>query len=489
MRISRKKKRVLVVIACVLVLAAIIGFSVNARRTDQIGVQMEKVDTRDTLIAKVAATGEIRPKNYVELQSEIAGVVTDVYVKEGDTVRKGDLLLRIDPTQTETESRAQQSMLDIARTDALNQQAQITLQTTNLERDRANVRVAEAELHRAERMLEIAHSSFARKQELFEQNLISRDLYDQAKNELLTAETAEKTAVAHLAQAQAQLEVSRVVIEQARNSFKSAEHRIAQNVAMLNRTQDLLSKTVIRSPLEGVITKLNVEKGERAVPGTLNSPAATLMEIADLSVIEAEVQVDETDIVHVKLDQDGEVKVDALPDRPLKGKVTEIGNSAITQLGVSQEAKDFKVVIQLVDPPDSLRPGLSCTADITTAVREDIVVIPIQALAIREFEVDAEGKMIKPEPVKAKGQKTVKAADAKPAEKAKKKDKKEFQGVFVVKAGKAEFVEVKTGVSGDTDIEVLSGLSEGDEIVTGSFKTLRTLKDGDAVKKEPEKKG
>jgi HlyD family secretion protein len=272
MRISRKKKRVLVVTACLLVLAAIIGFSVNARRTDQIGVQMEKVDSRDKLIAKVSSTGEIRPKNYVELQSEIAGVVTDVYVKEGDVVQKGDLLLRIDPIQTETESRAQQSQLDIARTDALNQLSQITLQETNLERDRANLRVAEAELHRAERMLQIAHSSFARKQELFEQNLISRDLYDQAKNELITAETAEKTATAHLEQAKAQMEVTKVVVQQAKNSYVSAQHRIAQNVAMVNRTQDLLTKTIIRSPLEGVITKLNVEKGERAVPGTLNNP-------------------------------------------------------------------------------------------------------------------------------------------------------------------------------------------------------------------------
>ncbi|RPJ80871.1 MAG: HlyD family efflux transporter periplasmic adaptor subunit, partial [Acidobacteria bacterium] len=234
---------------------------------------------------------------------------------------------------------------------------------------------------------------------------------------------------------------------------------------------------------------LNVEKGERAVPGTLNSPSATLMEIADLSVIEAEVEVDETDIVNVKVGQEAEVKVDALRDNVLKGKVTEVGNSAIQALTSQSEAKDFKVVITLEKPPLSLRPGLSCVADITTATRQSVLVIPMQALTIREFEVDKAGKMIKPPVEKEKKGKVVKAAEKKPGETSKKVEKKEFQGVFIVKNDKAEFVEVKTGVSGDTDIEVLSGLKPGTEIVTGSFKTLRTLKDGDAVKKEVAKKG
>ena len=176
--------------------------------------------------------------------------------------------------------------------------------------------------------------------------------------------------------------VTQVMLEQTRNSFKSAQSRVAQNVAYLNRSEDLLTKTVIRSPLKGVITKLNVEKGERAVPGTLNSPSATLMEIADLSIIEAEVQVDETDIVNVKVGQDAEVKVDALRDKVLKGKVTEVGNSAIQALTRQTEAKDFKVVVPLDNPPQSLRPGLSCMADITTAIRQNVLVIPMQALTI-----------------------------------------------------------------------------------------------------------
>jgi HlyD family secretion protein len=486
MNMSRKNKRIVIVAALVVALGAVIFFSINARRTDQIAVQIEKATVRDKLVAKVSATGEIKPKEYVDLQSEIAGVITGIYVKEGDVVQKGDLLLRIDPIQTETENRAQQSALDIARSDATNQLAQITLQETNLQRDRASVAVAQAELDRSEKAYELAKDSFTRKQDLFEQNLISRDLYDQAKNELVTAETTVITNKARLEQAKAQLQVSQVVVEQARNSYKSAQHRVAQTAALLARTQDMLSKTVIRSPLTGVITLLKVELGERAVPGTLDNPSATLMEIADLSVIEAEVQVDETDIVEVKIGQPAEVKVDALPDQILKGTVTEVGNSAIAQLGTTQEAKDFKVVVQLDDPPKSLRPGLSCTADITTATREDALVIPIQALAIREFEVDDKGKMIKPPAAKdkKKGAVTAEASDKK-----KKREKKEFQGVFVVNNDKAEFVEVKTGISGDTEIEVLSGLKDGQDIVAGSFKTLRTLKDGDAVKKEVEKKG
>ncbi|RPI26992.1 MAG: HlyD family efflux transporter periplasmic adaptor subunit [Acidobacteria bacterium] len=488
MSMTRKKKVVLIV-TLVVALSAIIGFSVNARRKDQITVQMEKITLRDKLISKVSSTGEIKPKEYVELQSEIAGVITVVYVKEGDVVQKGDLLLRIDPTQNETEARAQKSALDIAQSDATNQLAQISLQETNVNRDRSNLHVAEAELQRAEKSAEIAEASFKRKQELFEQNLISRDLYDAAKNELVTAQTLVVTSKARVEQAKAQLAVTEVVLEQTKNTFKSAEFRVTQNRAYLARTEDMLSKTVIRSPLTGVITKLNVEKGERAVPGTLNSPMATLMEIADLSVIEAEVEVDETDIVNVKVGQDAEVKVDALRDKILKGKVTEVGNSAISTTTTSQEAKDFKVVVQVDNPPQSLRPGLSCVADITTAVRANVLVIPMQALTIREFEVDKSGKLIKPAPEKKDKGKVVKAAEKKPTDTTKKAEKKEFQGVFIVKNDKAEFVEVKTGVSGDTDIEVLSGLKPGTEIVTGTFKTLRTLKDGDSVKKENGKKG
>ena len=246
---------------------------------------------------------------------------------------------------------------------------------------------------------------------------------------------------------------------------------------MVSRSQDLLSKTVIASPLAGVITQMNVEVGERAVPGTLNNPAATLMVIADLSVIEAEVEVDETDIVDLELGQRAEVKVDALPDTPIDGVVTEIGNSAIQKVGQQQEAKDFKVVIQLKEPPASLRPGLSCTGEITTATRQEVLSIPMQALTVREFPVDEEGNLVRDKDQDKK----------KPARSSRKE--KEFEGVFRVVDGKAEFVPVETGILGDTNIELKSGLEEGAEIVTGSYKTLRSLADGDRVKAKKEERG
>ncbi len=477
------KKRLLIVGGVVVVLAAIVFFSLRARRQDQVEVQTGEVERLESLIAKVNASGEIKPKEFVELQAEITGVITELFVKEGDFVEKGQLLLKIDPTQTETETRAQQALLEAAKLDASNQKSQIAVQESNVGREEANVRVAEAEVQRSKQALELAKNNFKRQEDLFEQNLIPRETYEASKNELVSAESALSASNARLDQAKASLNVSRVVLDQSKNSYESSLTRIRQNEAVLDRARDSLSKTTIRSPLTGVITQLNVEQGERAVPGNLNNPSATIMTIADLSIIEAEIEVDETDIVNVHLGQQAEVNVDALPDLPLPGSVTEIGNSAIQKVGGSDtEAKDFKVAIRLEAPPKSLRPGLSCTADITTAVEHDILTIPIQALTVREFEVDPEGNLVKPSDDKKK-------AEGKNTEKEKSKTKrKDFQGVFKIKDGKAVFVPVTTGITGDTEIEVKSGLEEGEVIVIGSYKALRTLKDGDPVKVEKREK-
>ncbi|MFQ5737414.1 MAG: HlyD family secretion protein [Acidobacteriota bacterium] len=469
------KKKLIISALVVVGLVAVIAISVNARRKDLIPVQTGHVKRVAQLISKVNAPGEIQPREFVELQAEISGVITRLYVKEGDFVSKGDLLLRIDPTQTEAETRAQQAVLAATVIDAANQKAQISLQKTNVAREEANVLVAEAELRRARQALDLSGNNFNRKQALFEENLISRDLYEAAKNDRVAAESAVDSAEARLQQAKAQLAVSKMVLAQNKNSYQSALSRVKQNRAVLARVQDSLSKTIIRSPLSGVITQLNVEVGERAVPGTLNNPAATIMVIANLSVIEAEIEVDETDIVNVRLGQQAVVNVDALPDRPLRGKVTEIGNSAIQKPGQSQEAKDFKVAVRLEDPPSSLRPGLSCTADITTAIRDNVLTIPIQALAVREFEVDVEGNPIRPDPKNRE-------EDKGDLDRKTKRDRKEFEGVFVVVKKKAHFVPISTGITGETEVEVASGLEESALIVTGSYKALRTLKDGDPVK-------
>jgi HlyD family secretion protein len=268
-------------------------------------------------------------------------------------------------------------------------------------------------------------------------------------------------------------------VAQAKAQVDSAQGHIAQTDATLTRASDVLQKTVYAAPYAGVVTNLPVREGETVVIGIQNAPGSTLMTLADMSVITAEVKVDETDIVNVALGQPAEVTIDAIPKKIFHAKVTEIGDNAIVRstgvatsqsTSASQEAKDFKVVVTLSDPPEDLRPGLSTTAKITTATRSNVVTIPIQALTIRrqeDLETSEKGS------VQA-------AAPQKDAPKDKKND--EIQGVFVIRNKKAEFVPVQTGVAGTTDIEVLSGLKDGDEIVTGSYKVLRTMKPGTSVK-------
>ena len=259
--------------------------------------------------------------------------------------------------------------------------------------------------------------------------------------------------------------MAQLVLKQNQNSLDAALSRVNQSRASLDQALDSLSKTVIRSPLTGIITQLNVEVGERADPGTLNNPAATIMVIADLSVIEAEVEVNETDIVAVGLNQPAIVQVDALSNQPISGTVTEIGNSAMKKQ-TGQEAKEFKVVIRLDNPPQSLRPGLSCTADITTSTRKDVLAIPIQALVVRELAFDVKGNPIH------KDQETTEQS----------KTKREFEGVFLFQDDFAKFRSVKTGIYTETQLEIISGVDSGLKIVTGSYKALRELQHDEPVR-------
>jgi HlyD family secretion protein len=272
-------------------------------------------------------------------------------------------------------------------------------------------------------------------------------------------------------------------VAQAKAQKDSAERHISVNRANLTHAADVLGKTTYVAPFDGIITNLPVREGETVVIGIQNSPGSTLMTIANMSVITAEVQVDETDIVSVKLGQPAEVSIDAIPKKTFKAVVTEIGDNAIVRsTGVStsqqttanQEAKDFKVVVTLLEPPPDIRPGLSATAKVTTAARSNVLAIPIQALTVRQ-RVDLE--------VRTDGSGSVQAAAPQnDASKTKGSGKEEIQGVFVLRNRKAEFVPVETGIAGTTDIEVLQGLREGDEIVTGSYKVLRTLRPGASVK-------
>ena len=345
-------------------------------------------------------------------------------------------------------------------------------------------RTARAELDQAENNYSRMQSSFKRKQQLHEEGLISREDYEMAQNDVKSAKAQLEVARAKVAQMETQIQVSKNNIQQMKSSYAAAASRVRSMAANLTRASDQLKKTTLYSPLTGVITQLLVEKGERAVPGIMSNPQATLMTIADLSVIQAELKVDETDVVNLALGNKAQIKVDALPDLVFEGEVTEIGNSPIKTAATGQqqqEAKDFKVIVTLTSPSRKLRPGMSCTGDMITETKQNVLVVPIQALTIREVPVDKDGRYHEPDLKKNDKSGSVARADSSPKEK--KAAKKELQGVFVInKERLARFRTVKTGITGDSEIEVLENLAEGEEVVSGSFQTLRTIKDGALVK-------
>jgi HlyD family secretion protein len=443
-------KKVLIGVGAALLLVILVAFGIHQSNKGVVTVQTGKAQKQD-LSSIVSASGEIKPKTYVNIGANAFGKITHLYVREGDRVKKGQMLAQLENVQSAADVAATKASLEASKTDAVAAEA--------------NLNTAKADLNRAKADYERARLDWDRGEGLFKAGVISKADYDTRKATWQTTEAGVAQAQARVAQAKAQLD--------------SAQGHIVQTDATLTRMSDVLQKTIYAAPYAGVITNLPVREGETVVIGIQNAPGSTLMTLADMSVITAEVKVDETDIVNVQLGQPAEVTIDAIPKKVFHAVVTEIGNNAIVRsTGVatsqstssSQEAKDFKVVVTLSDPPEDLRPGLSTTAKITTATRSDVVAVPIQALTIRrqeDLETNEKGS------VQA-------AAPQKDAPKDKKNE--EIQGVFIIRNKKAEFVPVQTGISGTTDIEVLSGLKEGDEIVTGSYKVLRTMKPGTSVK-------
>jgi len=425
-----------------------VSFGVYQARKGVVTVQTGKARRQD-LTAIVSASGEIKPKTYVNIGANAFGKITHLYVKEGDRVRKGQLLAQLENVQSTADVNATQASLEAAQTDTVAAEAAM--------------KTSQADLVRAKSDYDHAKLDWERAQGLFQAALIAKSEYDMRK-------AAWETADAGMAQAQAR-------VAQARAQKDSAERHIGQMKANLTHAADVLQKTSYAAPFDGMITNLPVREGETVVIGIQNSPGSTLMTLADMAVLTAEVKVDETDIVNVRLGQAAEVAIDAMPKRSFRAVVSEIGNNAIVrstgvstsqQTSASQEAKDFKVVVTLQDPPQDLRPGLSATAKITTATRGGTLTIPIQALTVRtgaDIEAAKDGKG------------SVQAAAPKSGS-----DKEQKQGVFVIRNGKAEFVPLQTGIAGTTDIEVLGGLKEDDEVVTGSYKVLRTMKPGASVK-------
>jgi HlyD family secretion protein len=446
-------KKIAIGAGAVVLLAAIVGFTVYQSHKNVVTVQTGKAQRMD-LVAVVSASGEIRPKTYVNIGANAFGKIIRLYVKEGDRVKQGQMLAQLENVQSAADMDAMQASLEAARTDAVAAEAALN--------------TSAADLNRAKSDAERSDLDWARAQGLYKDALIAKSDYDMQK-------ANHQTAVAGLAQAEAR-------VAQAKAQKDSADRRIGQAGANLTHAADVLKKTTYQAPYDGVITNLPVREGETVVMGIQNAPGSTLMTLADMSVITAEVKVDETDIVNVQMGQTAQVTIDAIPKKIFKAVVTQIGDNAIVrstgvstsqQASTSQEAKDFKVVVTLVDPPDDLRPGLSTTAKITTATRGSTLTIPIQALTVRR-----QSDLV---PKDEKG--SVQAASPQTdASKDKDKDKQEIQGVFILRNHKAEFVPVDTGIAGTTDIEVIKGLKEGDEIVTGSYKVLRTLRPGSSVK-------
>ena len=378
-------------------------------------VSLGKVQ-KQKLTSIVSASGNIQPKKRVEISASIPGKVIRLAVEEGDMVKKDQLLLQIDPVPYQAA---------VANADAV-------------------LRAARSELESAAASLKQADQTFRRKERMRrDEGLISEEEYERSKTDY-------------------EVEIARK---------KSAEHQVARAQADLESARDNLNKTVVTAPMAGTIVQLAVEEGEVAVIGTMNNPGTVLMTVADLSVMEAELEVDETDIAFLKLGLKSMITVDAFPGKKFWGSVTKIGNSPIEKgTGTNQEATDFKVTVTLDNPGVSLRPGLTADGEITTAVRENCLTVPIQALVVRDI---------------TKGDKTKSNLP---------KDQREKEGVFVKKNDIAMFRPVTTGIMGEMNIEVVQGLSEGLEIVTGSYQTLRELKDGDKIrlakeeKKEEEKK-
>jgi HlyD family secretion protein len=440
----KRKWKILIGVIAVVAIVAGVAASVRWTQGDLVTVQTGSVARAD-LTSVVTASGEVKPNNYINLSANAQGIIVQLLVREGDHVRKGQTVARIENIQATADVQAQRAGVASAEADSAATEAGLRVQDEAIRTQVATVDRAKAELERAKINLE-------RAKQLVQQLLSPRQDLDKANSDYESAAASVREAEAHLSQLQTQLSQSRAQVS-------AAQKHITQAQANLTRFDDILAKHDVIAPLDGLVTYLPVRIGETVVPGIQNSAASTVMTIADMSLITTELKVDETDIVNVSLGQPAEITIDAIPNRTFHGKVVEIGNTALSRtsgLAVSQsttsnqEAKDFKVVVAITDPAEEMRPGLSATAKITTATRKDVVTIPMQALTVRQ-KGDLE-------------------------------DAEEVQGVFVVNGDKADFRKVETGITGITDIEVLKGLEPGDQIVIGGYRVIRTMRVGSRVK-------
>ena len=449
------RKNILIAIGVVLLGAAVVGANLYFKKDKGLSVTTDVIKSRD-LEAIVSASGKVQPKRLVKISAETSGRVVDLAVNEGDRIKKGQFLLQIDPKSLRSRVESGSASLRAAE--------------QSLEQMRQSIETAKVQLQQAQQNL-------TRQRNLWAQQLTTREALDKAENDLKSAESA---------------------VQERQKQMNPQESRIAQERAQVESARYDLSKVRIESTIDGIVTRRNVQEGETAVIGTMNNAGTVLLELADMSVIQAEVEVDETNIPHVELGQRAKITIDAIPDKSFKGHVAEIGNSPIQAAGSgaasSTQATNFLVKVMIDEPIPDVRPGFTCTADITTATRKEVISVPIPAVAVRELVFDANGQVVK-EPRNDKrrrpsgggGASSVEtiasAAELKPGQ-----TRKEVEGVFVVRDGRAEFIPIKMGIAGDKYFEVLNGVKGGDQVITGPYNSVRGMADGDLVKVDNSKK-
>ena len=439
------RKNGLIALAIVLIGAGVVAANLYYRRDKGLTVTTDVIKTRD-LEAVVSASGKIQPKRLVNISADTPGRVVDLAVNEGDRIKKGQFLLQIDPRSLRTRVDSGTASMQAAQ--------------TSLDQMRQAVETAGVQMEQARQTLK-------RQQDLWSRQLTTHEALDKATNDLKAAESA---------------------LQERQHAADAQASRIKQERASLESARYDLSKVRIESPIDGIVTRRNIQEGETAVVGTMNNAGTVLLTLADMSVIQAEIEVDETNIPSVQFGQKATISIDAIPDRTFSGHVTEIGNSPIqaTGTGNTTQATNFKVVVVLDEDVPDVRPGFTATADIVTATRKAVVAAPIPAVAVRELVYDANGQIV-PEPRTDKRRATTVEPTAVAAELKPGQTRKETEGVFVLRSGRAEFMPIKVGIAGDRYFEVLSGLKEGDQVITGPYNSVRGMVDGDQVKVEAKK--
>ncbi len=433
------RKGVVGAVFVVIIGAAVVAANFWFKREKGLPVTTEVIKLRD-LEAIVSASGKIQPKRSVNISADTSGRVVELAVNEGDRVKRGQFLLLIDPRTLRTRVDSGTASLRVAE--------------VSLEQSRQAVEGGRVQMEQARQNLQ-------RQQDLWKRQLTTRESLDKAENDFKTAQSA---------------------LQEKDKQATAQEGRIAQERASLESARYDLTKVRIESPIDGIVTRRNIQEGETAMIGTMNNAGTVLLTLADMSVIQAEVEVDETNIPSVQIGQMAKITIDAIPDRSFRAHVTEIGNSPIqsSTATAGTQATNFKVVVVLDEEIPEVRPGFTCTADITTATRSHVTSVPIPAVAVRELIYDSSNHIVrepKTDTRRRRAKENTTTPDLEPGQ-----TRKETEGVFIVNNGRAEFIPIRMGIAGEKYFEVMSGLKAGDQVITGPYNSVRGMTDGDLVR-------